>query len=156
MLHGTLSNFGTGLDYKNINGHAINIFLMHTLHTSNTFDVSGKLNILSWKSLKTQINLETFCSLTNYIQGDTFIKYGTSIEFIRVNHHGLSIGIQHNTYTDDTIVDFTIKRILFTTEETGTSVEITIKATKTFNFVNYYLMRPLNLIFEVTFSRDVK
>lgn len=155
LLYGTLSKYGCGFDYKHTDGHGFTI-LMHTMNTSNSLDLNGKINLLSSTSSDTQINFETFCNINKYIQDDTYLKYGTSIELIRVLQHGLSIGIQHDTYTDDTIVDFTMKRNLFTTKDTGTSIEISIKATKTFNFVNYYLTRPLNLIFELTFSRDVK
>lgn len=154
LLFGTLANFGTGVDYKHIGGHAITILLMHTPHTSTTLDITGKLNVFSSISSNTQINFDPYLAITNHIQDDTFFKYGASVEFIRVNQHGVSMGIQHDTYNEDTIVDFTIKRVLFTTS--GTSIEISIKATKTFNFVNYYLTKPPNFIFELTFLRDVK
>lgn len=154
LLYGALSNFGYGVDYKHINGHGLTILLTHALHTSNSLDLNTRINLFTSSSSSSQINIQTFCNVIKYFEDETFFKYGSSIDFIHINNHGISIGIQQNTYTDDTIVDFTIKQSLFIRK--STSIEISIKATKTFNFVNYFLTRPLNLIFELTFSRVVK
>lgn len=151
LIFGNLANLGYGLDYTHDEGHGVTLIMAHSMNVSNTIELSARFNFFPIEN--SIVKTSCFTNMMKFLQGEIYTAYGGCIEFEHIRRYAIAIAVQINN-NEEAVVDFIVKKNIFTTSDSRTTVDVSIKATKSFSTINF--TRPLNLIFELTFSRAVE